>query len=86
MYLLSSGGLSSLFNSFINDWLAWIFFAMIAVSCLVCAFKHEWRRLAQILVGGAIVAAVIFGAKEFFGKSGVFTKVAENLGKQIGGN
>lgn len=77
-------GLSGIWNSFLNDWLRWIFIGMVAVFAFVFIKDRAWLKLLSFAGIAIVVGVFVFAGDIFFGRDGQLTDTATDLAREIG--
>lgn len=80
--ILNTGSLQKLYSIFVNDYLAWIFFAVVVIIVIKDAFSGSIRSLLQHLGIAILVAVILFGVEVLFGPSGILTRTGTDLVKE----
>lgn len=80
--ILNTGSLQKLYSIFVNDYLTWIFFAVVVIIVIKDAFSGSIRSLLQHLGVAILVAVILFGVEVLFGPSGIFTRTGTDLVKE----
>lgn len=80
--ILNTGSLQKLYSIFVNDYLAWIFFAVVVIIVIKDAFSGSIRSLLQHLGVAILVAVILFGVEVLFGPSGIFTRTGTGIVKE----
>lgn len=77
-------GLSGIWDSFLNDWLRWIFIGMVAVFAFVFIKDRAWLKLLSFAGIAIVVGVFVFAGDIFFGRDGALTDTATGLAQEIG--
>lgn len=80
-----NSGLNGILKTFINDWAMPVFLIILIIVLVPMIKEREFRKLALTIVIGAIIAALIVGAQQWFGKGGSLNNAATNIVNQIDG-
>lgn len=83
-YIIFLAGLNELSQSVITDWIGPIYLLGVAGFALYFIKDREFRKLAAFLGIAAIVGALIFFGKDWFGNGGKLTKAAKSIGDKVG--
>lgn len=76
--------LGSVWRTFLNDWLRWIYFGLIAVFAVIFIKDRAWLKLLSFIGIALVVGALIFFGQDFFGDRGNLTGAARRFGRNIG--
>ncbi len=84
--MLGSDGLQTIWKDVRNNWIAPVFFCMVAVGAFMFIKQQAITKLILFLVVAAVVGVLIFGGEALFGEdkplSNLFQKTAENVGSK----
>ena len=87
--LFLGAGLSSLWDSIKDNWIAPLFFAAVAVGAFMFIKSQQITKLIMFLVVAAIVGVLIFFGSDMFGEGGALSNVFKNTADKVakdGGN
>lgn len=73
------GGLSDLYNKFIENWAGPAFLIIIAIVAIPMIKERQFRNLLIFLVFAAIIGVIVFYGGDIFGKDKGFTKATKDL-------
>lgn len=81
--VLASGGLNSLWNTILTNWITPLFIAMVAVFALIFIKDRAWMKLIAFIGIAAIVGVLVFAGSALFGPSGNLTKAGKGLASKV---
>ena len=87
--LLLGAGLNSLWDSLKDNWIAPLFFAVVAVSAFMFIKSQQITKLIMFLVVAGIVGVLIFFGQDMFGEGGALSKMFQGTAHKVaedGGN
>lgn len=82
----ANGGLGRIFNTFIDDWLVWIYLGGVAVFSLVFLKDRAWMKLLGFVAIAAVVGLLMFAGESIFGPGGAFTDIASDAANEVSYN
>lgn len=81
--LLLSGGISSLGQTIVDNWIGPIFYVAVAGFSLYFIKDRKFRELFSFLAIAAIVGLAVFMGKELFGNNKGLTKAAKGIADKV---
>ena len=81
--LILGGGLTSVTNSLLTQWVQPVFILIVAAFALYFIKNRQFRELGAFVVIATIVGIMVFLGKDFFGQEGKLTSSVSKVAKGV---
>lgn len=81
--VLASGGLSSAWDTIVNDWLGPILIAIITVVAITLLIRKQIAGFITFALVAVVAAVLVFNADSLFGKDKGLTKVGSDFASEV---